>query len=199
MKNYAMYVLDTETSAISFVDGDVIELSITRVSDKVNKTWWIKPTNFSGIDPGALRINGHLLEDITWKTEVGRKKYREAKDVIVEVENFLMEDDLPKENRILVAHNAAFDKGHLEFLWKKCGSEDTFPFGRRLIDTSALEFFLDLCTDEDNMAQGYALHNLCKKYGVKNEKSHSAEADAKALAECFEKQIDNFKKVLKKV
>jgi len=198
MKNYAMYVLDTETTSLDHTVGDVIELSISRMGYDEIKTWHIKPSNPDGIDPGALRVNGHKLEDLLWKTEEGKVKYRLASEVIVEVENFLLDDGLPTLNRILVAHNAGFDKTYLEQLWKKAGSAETFPFGRRIIDTSSIEFFLDLCTDEDNMAQGYSLSNLGKKYGIKNDKAHTAEADTKTLKAIFEKQIESFKKALKK-
>lgn len=196
MKNYAMYILDTETTNLDSYVGDVIELSIHRMKDDTIKTWFIKPVNFDGIDPVALKINGHLIEDITWKTQHGRDTYKESKDVIVDVENWLAEDDLPTENRILIAHNAAFDKAHLQQLWSKAKSSETFPFGRRMIDTSSLEFFMDLCSPDEEMAQGYSLANLCKKYKVTNSKAHSAEADTTALTECFKKQIAFFKKAL---
>ena len=110
-------------------------------------------------------------------------------------QNWLMEDDLPKENRVMVAQNCAFDKRMLEQLWIKCNSNDSFPFGRRTLDTMQIEFFLNLC--QNKMLEGYSLSNITKKYGIKNDKAHSAASDTKATKEVFQKQVDFFKNVLK--
>lgn len=83
----------------------------------------------------------------------------------------------------------------LEQLWIKCQSNDSYPLSRkRTLDTMQIEFFLDWC--KGSMADGYSLSNLTKKYGVKNEKAHSAAADTKATKEVFQKQVEIFKKIL---
>jgi DNA polymerase III alpha subunit (gram-positive type) len=194
MKSYVLYVCDTETTGLDSVKNDVIELSLCRLSDNVQKTWHIKPTNFNNIEADALRINGHKKEDITHQTKYGRETYKDASNVIIEIENWLFEDNMPVSNRIIVGQNAAFDKEMLIQLWTKCNSKDTFPFGRRILDTMQIEFFLDWC--KDSLAEGYSLNNLVKKYGIKNEKAHTAAADVKATKEVFEKQVEYFKKVL---
>lgn len=194
--DYVIYVADTETTGLDAFHHDVIELSLYRLSDDVQKTWCLKPINQKSIDTGALRVNGHKLEDLNHQTKFGIDKYKDPNKIIVEIENWVAEDNVPTEKRILCGQNIAFDKLMLEQLWIKCESKDSFPFGRRLIDTMQIEFFLDLC--KGSMAEGYSLNNLTKKYGIKNEKAHTAEADVKATKEVFEKQIDFFKKVLKK-
>ena len=192
--NYSLYVCDTETTGLLDVH-DVIELSLIRLSDNVQKTWFIKPINMASIDMDALRINGHKLEDLNHETKYGRDTYKNPSDIIIEVENWLMEDDLPKENRVMVAQNCAFDKRMLEQLWIKCNSNDSFPFGRRTLDTMQIEFFLNWC--QNKMLEGYSLSNITKKYGIKNDKAHSAASDTKATKEVFQKQVDFFKNVLK--
>ena len=49
------------------------------------------------------------------------------------------------------------------------------------------------------MMEGYSLNNLIKKYGVKNDKAHTAAADVKATKEVLMKQIEAFKKALASV
>jgi DNA polymerase III alpha subunit (gram-positive type) len=193
--DYVIYVADVETTGLDYVNNDIIELSLYRMKDNVQKTWLIKPTNINNIDAGSLRINGHKLEDITHATKFGRDNYKEASSAIIEIENWIMEDDVPTENRVLCGQNVGFDRNFLERLWLKCNAKDTYPFGRRLVDTMSIEFFMDLC--KGKMAEGYSLSNLTKKYGVKNEKAHSAEADTKATKEVFEKQVEFFTKALK--
>lgn len=194
MNSYSLYVCDVETTGLNHLQHDVIELSLLRLYDGCQKTWKIKPFNESTIDSGALRVNGHKLEDLLHQTKFGRDNYKKASDVLVEVENWLLEDNVSSEFRLLVGQNINFDKSMLEQLWLKCDSKDTFPFGRRTMDTMMIEFFLDWC--KNTIAEGYSLNNLTKKYGVKNEKAHTAEADVKATKEVFEKQIEYFKKVL---
>lgn len=195
MNKYTLYALDIETTGLDFVKNDIIEISLYRLSDDTQKTWCLKPLNFETIEPAALRINGHKLEDITHKTSIGRSTYLEPSKVIIDIENWIMEDNSSAENRVLIGHNIGFDKYFIESLWKKCNSFDSFPFGRRTMDTMTIEFFKDLI--KDDMAEGYSLNNLTKKYGVKNEKAHSAAADTKATKEVFEKQVEYFKKLLK--
>lgn len=194
MNSYTLYVCDTETTGLDPVKNDVIEVSFYRMSDHVQKTWKIKPINIENIESDALRINGHKKEDITHQTKFGRENYQQASSVIVEIENWLFEDNMPVSNRIIVGQNASFDKEMLIQLWTKSNSKDTFPFGRRILDTMQIEFFLDWC--RDTPAAGYSLANLVKKYGIKNEKAHTAAADVKATKEVFDKQVDFFKKVL---
>jgi DNA polymerase III epsilon subunit-like protein len=195
MNNYIFYVADTETTHLDDRLGDVIELSIYRLSDDVQKTWFLKPINPQNIDDASLRINGHKKEDLLHQTKFGKDTYLDSNKVIIDIENWIMEDGVPHSNRILIGHNVSFDRSFLEQLWIKCNSKDSFPFGRRYLDTMVIEIFLDCCKSE--MAEGYSLNNLTKKYGVKNEKAHSASADTKATKETFEKQVEFFKKVLK--
>lgn len=192
--DYVIYVADVETTGLDFSTHDVIELSLYRIGDGVQKTWCIKPVNPQNIDTGALRVNGHKLEDLTHQTKAGRDRYLDPTKLLVEIENWIEEDGVPTEKRILCGQNVAFDKNMLEKLWEKCNSKDSFPFGRRTLDTMQIEFFLDWC--RGSMAEGYSLSNLTKKYGVKNDKAHTAEADVKATKEVFDKQVEYFKKVL---
>lgn len=192
--NYVIYVADVETTGLDDHLNDIIELSLYRLTDDVQKTWCIKPINPDNIDPDSLRINGHKMEDLLHKTKEGRDRYLDPNKVIIEAENWIMEDGVPNTQRILAGQNVSFDKGFLEQHWIKCQSKDSFPFGRRMLDTMMIEFFLDLC--QGSMAEGYSLKNLTKKYGVKNEKAHSAAADTKATKEVLMKQVEAVKKAL---
>lgn len=194
MYNYVLYVADVETTGLDSHLHDVIELSLYRMTDNVQKTWCLQPTNLATIDAGALRVNGHKIEDLKHQTKNGKDKYLDANKVIIEIENWMSEDGVPTENRILVGQNINFDKNMLEQLWTKCNSKDTYPFGRRTMDTMMIEFFLDWC--KNSMADSYSLNSIIKKYGIKNDKAHTAEADVKATKELFDKQVEFFKKVL---
>lgn len=192
---YVIYVTDVETTGLDSRVNDVIELSIHRLTDDVQKTWCLKPLSPSAIDPDSLRINGHKLEDLLGQTKEGRERYLDASKVLVEVENWMMEDGVTTAQRVMAGQNVAFDRDYLEQLWIKCQAKDSFPFGRRTLDTMQIEFFLDLCREQ--MSEGYSLKVLTKKYGLKNEKAHTAAADVKVTKELLVKQIEFFREKLK--
>jgi DNA polymerase III epsilon subunit-like protein len=189
-------VVDVETTGLDDRVGDIIEVSLHRLTDDVQKTWCIKPINPQNIDMESLRINGHKLDDLLHKTKEGRERYLDPMKALIEIENFVMEDGVPNTQRILAGQNTYFDKSYLEQQWIKCQSKDSFPFGRRVLDTMMIEFFLDLCKEQ--MAEGYSLKNLTKKYGIVNTKAHTAAADVAATKEVLVKQISQFKKILNK-
>ncbi len=196
--NYIFYVTDIETTGLDSHKHDVIELSLYRLgadAEVAQKTWCLKPLNPDAIDPVSLKINGHKLDDLLHKTKEGRERYTDPNQTLVEIENWLAEDNVRSEDRFLVGQNVAFDKERLEQLWIKCNSADSFPFGRRIIDTMVVELFLDYCKGE--FAPGYSLANFVKKYGIKNEKAHTAAADVKATKEVFEKQVEFMQSILK--
>jgi DNA polymerase III alpha subunit (gram-positive type) len=193
--DYVIYVVDVETTGLDDRSNDIIELSMHRLTDDVQKTWCIQPFNPNNIDPDSLRINGHKKENILHQTKEGRETYIDPNKVIIEVENWVIEDGVPTTQRILAGQNVGFDKNFLEQHWIKGKSKDSFPFGRRMLDTMQIEFFLDLC--KGKMSEGYSLNNLTKKYGLKNEKAHSAAADVKVTKDVLIKQIEFFKDKLK--
>lgn len=196
MNKYVFIGCDTETDGLDPVKNNVIEISLYRLSDDVQKTWFIKPINVDNIEPAALRVNGHKIEDLKGQTKYGRDTYQDPNKVIIEIENWLGEDNCPATSRCLIAHNVNFDKNMLEQLWFKCGAQDSFPFGRRCLDTMQIDLMIDYA--KNTFSEGYSLNNLSKKYSVKNEKAHSSAADTKCMVEIFRKQAEFLKKALNK-
>lgn len=195
--NYIFYVCDTETTGLSATEHDVIELSLYRLGadiEAAQKTWCLKPLNPNNVEPAALRINGHKIDDLTHKTKEGRDRYIDPNVALIEIENWLVEDGFPAEKRCLIGQNISFDKERLENLWIKCGSKDSFPFGRRYMDTMIFALMMDYA--EGTFSDNYSLSGLIKKYGIKNTKAHSAAADVLATKELFEAQMSDIRKKL---
>lgn len=194
--DYSIYVLDTETTGLRAEKHDVIELSIYRIATGEQKTWCLKPFNVDAIDPGALKKNMHKLEDLKHETKFGRETYLDPKQVIIEVENWMMEDGVSSEDRILLGQNPSFDKFFLERLWDKCDSTGTFPFGRKMIDTMQIVLLMDLVTGGKRKA--YGLSSLVDDFGVKKEKAHRADADVKMTKDLWLKLFEINKIAFKK-
>lgn len=195
MNKYELYVVDCETTGLLYEKNEPVEISIQKLSDGSQKTWFLKPINFDDISPDALRVNGLKLEDLKGETKEGREKYKEPAKMLIEIENWMAEDFMASSDRIMTGQNVNFDKMMLMSLWSKCNSIGTFPFNKKYaLDTMQIEFFLDYC--KNDFAEGYSLYALTKKYGIKNEKAHSAEADVKATVGVFKGQVEFFKKKL---
>jgi len=193
---YELYVCDCETTGLLAPVHSPVEISIYRLSTDEQRTWFLRPLNFAAISTDALRVNGLKIEDLKGLAKEGREKYRDPSQVLVEIENWIMNDGCPSDLRMLVGQNVPFDKGMLEALWEKCGTLETFPFSRKYsLDTMGIELFLDLVREQES--EGYSLRNLVKKYALKNEKAHSAEADTKVTMQVFRKQISTFQSLLK--
>jgi DNA polymerase III epsilon subunit-like protein len=186
---FELYFADTETTGLDQAKNDIIELSIYRLSDDTQRTWCIKPKNYESIQPDALRVNGHKLEDLKHATKFGEETYLDASKVIPDIENWFLLDGVSSEDRILIGQNPRFDLGFLQELWVREGCKDTFPFGSRpfTIDTRELTLFLDLVQGTRN--QYYNLGSLVEKYKVKKEKSHRADSDTRMTKEVFMAQL----------
>lgn len=193
---YTIYCCDVETTGL-LDECDVIELSMLRLTstkngfDEEQKTWCIKALNIEAIQAEALKINGHKYEDITWQSEYGKNTYKEPKDVIQEIELWMMDDEKSSIDRIFLGQNADYDKKMLENMWKRAGTEQTFPFnlakGNRILDTKQLALLVDVCTGKRRAR--YDLTGLVKAFGIKKGKSHTATDDTKMTSDLAVKVI----------
>lgn len=190
---FSLYVCDTETTG--FIDNgpnynEIIELTLYRINDDSYKTWYIKPDNYESIQPDALRVNGHKIEDLKLLTKYGKDTYKDSKDVIVDIENWLNEDGNDCTMRCFIGHNSNFDIKFMKNLWNKHNASETFPFGPRpfTIDTRQMALILDLLKDE--RSEFYNLGSLVHKYGVKKEKSHRSFFDTKMTKDLFLTMMD---------
>ena len=60
MNDYSFIFADTETTGLDSRKYDIVELSLYRLKDDVQKTWIIKPINPQNYDLEALKINGKI-------------------------------------------------------------------------------------------------------------------------------------------
>jgi len=196
MSGYIIYVGDTETTGIDPESHDVIEISLCRFTmdspdDRDHRTWYLKALNPMTIQEEALRINGHKREDIIHFTKIGKEKYQMPADVVLDIENWIMEDDVSVMDRMLVGQNIEFDIKFLMELWKRVDAPDTFPWdvgrGKRSLDTQGICNFIDLCTGRRRRYTN--LGTLVKAFGVKKRKAHRAEDDVAMTTDLLIKML----------
>lgn len=202
-ESYIIYVSDTETTGLDKDLNEIIELSMIRFSldgscKEEQKTWLMKALKPETIQEEALKINGHKREDILGLTAYGKENYKNPKDLLPEIENWIAEDDVTVADRVLGGQNVMFDFNIMESTWTRHNAITTFPFlsghKRQTIDTKDLALFIDIIAGKRR--KFYNLGSLVKAYGIKKEKAHRADADTRMTKELLVKQAEPFKKVV---
>lgn len=195
---YKMYVIDTETTGLSAVDNDVIEIAMCRLTmenkkiEQEHKSWLLKAMNPKTIQDEALKINGHQREDILHQTAFGRENYLLPEVVIPEIEMWMMEDGVSALDRIFVGQNPFFDVNALTELWKRQNSIETFPFSlennNRIIDTKQIVAMYDVCMGKRR--RYYNLSSLVKAFSIKKGKAHRASEDTRMTCDLLIKLLE---------
>ena len=189
LKDFTFYGCDVETTSLDHTKGDIIEISFYRLNDDVQKTWYLRAVNVDNIETGALEVNSHLYEEITWQTKEGKLKYKDPKKALIEIDKFFMEDNSTSDTRFIIGHNITiFDIPYIKEMYKRYDMSDSYPFGIHFFDTMQLQKYEDMKAGFFNQ-DGYSLATTIKRHGVKNDKAHSALADTKATVETFLKMI----------
>lgn len=201
MPKLDLYILDVETTGLIPKIHDIIELSILRLCDDKQKTWYIKPINFETISNEALEVNKIKIEDLRRDPKsiteeekaLGVRAYLPVKDVLPDIENFVTEGGSSMHDRIMVGHNILFDLEMLKEMWIKGEAEDTFPFVKfgNLIDTKCLAIFYDFI--KDNEVNTYNLGACVKRFGLQKRGYHEGAEDVKATKDLLIKIAGEFK------
>ena len=163
-------VLDTETTGLKFTDNHrVIEIAAIEIIDflPTGKVFhkYVNPQR--DVPESSVDIHG-----ITEKFLSNKPLF---KDIVEEFLEFVSSDNI-------VAHNAPFDIGFLNFELQKCGKNILL---NRSIDTVVL-------AREKFPGQSVSLDALCKRYRVDNSRrtQHTALIDCDLLAKVYVNLID---------
>lgn len=158
-------VLDTETTGLKFSDNHrVIEVAAIEIVDYLptGKVFhkYVNPQR--DVPESSVDIHG-----ITEKFLENKPLFKEIADEFLE---FISVDNI-------VAHNAPFDIGFLNFELKRCGKN---TLSNKAIDTVVL-------AREKFPGQSVSLDALCKRLSIDNtlREKHSATLDAELLARVY--------------
>jgi len=158
-------VLDTETTGLSYKNGDrIIEVGCVELINHIsseNKLQFYCSTN-KNIDEGATKIHG-LTNDFL-------SNYSSFENQVGSFLDFI-------QNDTLIIHNAEFDMGFINNELKLLGAE---PLKNKIIDTVSLAR-KTLSTRTAN------LDYLCKRFSIdlSERNLHGALLDAQLLAEVY--------------
>lgn len=174
MRKHNFAFIDIETTGINLLTHEIIEIGcvITTEDLKVIEEFElkIKPRNIEDADPVALKVNHYNEKD--WKSAI----------------------DLPKGMKtlsgkvkecIMVGHNIAFDAGFLEYAFNKTGISNTMHYHK--LDTVSVAWAkMHRIPDMER----FSLRELCERFGIKNERAHSALSDARATYMLYKKLME---------
>ena len=82
----------------------------------------------------------------------------------------------------MIGHNVAFDSGFLEYASSEAGIANTMHYHK--LDTVSISW-AKLHKDPD--VEHFSLRELCVRFGIKNERAHTALSDARATFELYKK------------
>ncbi len=130
----------------------------------------IKPRHIETADAQALRVNG----------------YNEGEWLFaVDLEQAMKDFGEKVKSATFVAHNLAFDYPFVQRAFVDAGIPNPMHYAK--LDTISIAFARLYHKEE---VQAFSLGSLCEFLGIKNEKAHTALADAKATFELYKKLLE---------
>lgn len=177
MKNKNLAFIDIETTGFNVQTQEIIEIGCVIVSQKEGLLGdiidefelKIKPEKLENADPEALSINGYNEADWLFATnlEQAMKAFAEK-----------------TKDCIFVAHNVAFDWAFIAKAFAETAVESQLYYAK--IDTISFAFGK---LHQDPSVTRFSLAALCERFGVTNNKAHTALADARATSEMYRKLL----------
>lgn len=171
MKKHNFAFIDIETTGLNLLKHEIIEIGcvLTTPDLKVIEEFElkIKPEHIENANPVSLKVNHYNSRDweLAYSLEKALKIFcKKVKDCI------------------MVGHNVSFDAGFLEYVFEQNKIKN--PMHYHKLDTVSISW-AKLHNDPD--FERLSLHDMCLRFGIKNERAHSALPDARATFELYKK------------
>lgn len=171
MRKHNLAFIDIETTGLSLIRHEIIEIGCvltTHLGEVIEEfELKIKPEHIEDADPVALKVNHYNEQD--WEGALGLSEAMK-----------IFSDKV--SGCIMVGHNVAFDAGFLEYAFNQTGLANSMHYHK--IDTVSVAW-AKLHREPD--LEHFSLRELCLRFGIKNEKAHTALADARATHLLYKK------------
>jgi len=173
MKKHNFAFIDIETTGLNLLKNEIIEIGcvVTTPTLEIIEEFElkVKPEHIENADPIALKVNHYNKEE--WESAVSLEK-------AMRILNEKVKDC------IMVGHNISFDAGFLEYAFNKTKTVNTMHYHK--LDTISVAWAK---LHNDPSLEHLSLHEMCTRFGIKNERAHSALPDARATFELYKKLI----------
>ena len=172
-----MFIIDTETTGLNPYKHEIHEISILDTIDSRHLNIDVKVENICVLTPEILTLTA-------------KRDFRaglEKKDAIIVCNNFIKDS----ANKVMLAHNASFDKKMLERMWTCSGL--TFPADKwvdtiPIIKEYVLEKGIDMAQKTRTNKPSFSLGSCIETFSIKpHGLLHRAETDVLCLYEILKK------------
>ncbi len=178
MKNKNLAFIDIETTGFDIEKHEIIELGCVIVSQKDGVVGdiieefelKIQPQRLEDADPEALSINGY--NESAWMFAVSLEQ---AMQTLSE----------KTKDCIMVAHNIAFDYSFIAKAFAVTSVPNQMFYAK--MDTISFAYAK---LHKDPTVTRYSLGALCERFGIENERAHTALADTRATVEVYRKLLE---------
>jgi DNA polymerase III epsilon subunit family exonuclease len=171
MRKHNFAFIDIETTGLNLLKHEIIEIGcvLTTPDLEVIEEFElkIKPGHIENADPIALKVNHY--DPAFWESAYNLE---EAIKILLE----------KVKDCIMVGHNVAFDAGFLEYAFNKMQILNTMHYHK--LDTVSIAW-AKLHSEPD--LEHFSLREMCGRFGIKNERAHTALSDAHATFELYKK------------
>jgi DNA polymerase III epsilon subunit family exonuclease len=174
MKKHNLAFIDIETTGLSVIKHEIIEIGCVVVNPELEIIeefdLKIKPETLSNADSVSMKINHYNPKE--WESA---HTLKEALEIL----------SLKVKDCIMVGHNIAFDSAFLEYAFIKSKVKNSMHYHK--LDTVSIAWAkLHKAPDLEH----FSLHELCLRFGIKNENAHTGLADARATFELYKKLLE---------
>jgi len=171
MRKHNFAFIDIETTGSNVLEHEIIEIGCVLTSGKLKIIeefeFKIKPEHIENADKIALKVNHYNEKD--WETAY---TLSDAVDILSK----------KVTGCIMVGHNVAFDSGFLEHTFAKLKLQNSMHYHK--LDTVSMTWAkFHNNPDIDH----FSLREMCKHFGIINDRPHSALSDARATFELYKK------------
>ncbi|HBB54264.1 hypothetical protein A2121_02080 [Candidatus Nomurabacteria bacterium GWB1_40_6] len=174
MRKHNFAFVDIETTGLNLEKNEIIEIGCVLTTPDLETIeefeLKIKPERVENADPVALKVNHYNEKD--WENSYS---LREAMKIFSE----------KVKDCIMVGHNVAFDAGFLEYAFNKTEIMNAMHYHK--LDTISVAW-AKLHREPD--LEHFSLRELCERFGIKNERAHSALPDARATFLLYKKLME---------
>lgn len=174
MRKYNLAFIDIETTGLNLVKHEIVEIGVVITTPTLQVVeefeLKIKPEHIENADPVSLKISHY--NPTLWRSGLTPKQAMKILSKKV-------------KNCIMVGQNVAFDSGFLEYTYSKTGITNSMHYHK--LDTISIAWAQ--LHKEPNL-EHFSLRELCIRFGIKNDKAHTALSDARATFELYKKLME---------
>ncbi|HEU0085447.1 MAG TPA: 3'-5' exonuclease [Candidatus Paceibacterota bacterium] len=174
MRNQNFAFIDLEATGTNVIQHEIIEIGCVITDSDLNVIeefeMKVKPERIEGADPVALKVNQY--DESAWKDAYSLEEAMEIFSKKV-------------KGCVMVGQNVAFDSAFLEHALATVGLPNEMHYHK--LDTLSIAWAK---LHRNTEVLRFSLRELCVKFGIVNEKAHTALSDARATYLLYKKLME---------